>query len=88
MKSLRRAGIDALAALGVEELRQAENDAHQIVGAALVVGLLHGGGDLVVGLGDHVIQADGGGIVAPGAKGINAGHAEGLAPLKCGSDGN
>jgi hypothetical protein len=75
----RRAGIDVLAALGVEELRQAQNDAHQVVGAALVVGLLHGRRDLVVGLGDHVIQPDGGGIVAPGAKWINAGHAEGLA---------
>ena len=76
----RRAGIDALAALGVEQFRQAQDDAHQVVGAALVVGLLHGRRDLVVGLGDHVLQTDGGGIVAPGAKGINAGHAEGLAP--------
>ena len=38
----RRAGIDVLAALGVKEFRQAEDDADQIVGAALVVGLLHG----------------------------------------------
>ncbi len=76
----RGAGIDVFAALGVEELRQAEDDAHQIVGAALVVGLLHGGGDFVVGLGDYVVQPDDGGIVAPGAKWIDAGHTEGLAP--------
>ena len=74
------AGIDALSAFGIEEFREAEDDAHQIEGAALVVGLLHGGRDLVVGLGDDVVQANCGGIVAPGAKWINAGHTEGLAP--------
>jgi hypothetical protein len=75
----RRPRIDVLAALGVKEFRQAQDDAHQVEGAALVVGLLHGRRDLVVGLGDHVFQPDGRGIVAPGAKWIDAGHAEGLA---------
>jgi hypothetical protein len=74
------AGVDAFAALGIEEFGQAEDDANQVVGAALVVGLLHGRGDFVVGLGDHVFKPDCGGIVAPGAKWINAGHEEGLAP--------
>ena len=52
----RGSGVDAFAPLGVKEFRQAQNDADQIVRAALVVGLLHGGRDFVVGLGDHVTQ--------------------------------
>ena len=74
------ARIYAFAALGVEQFRQSEDDADQVVGAALVVGLLHGRRDLVVGLGDNVFKADGGGVVPPGAKGIDASHEEGLAP--------
>ena len=54
--------------------------ADQVIGAALVVGLLHGRRNFVVGLGDHVAQPDRGGVIAPGAKWIDAGHAEGLAP--------
>jgi len=73
-------GVDAFSALGIEEFRQTEDDADQVVGASLVVSLLHGGGDLVVGLGDDVVEPNRGGIVAPGAKWINAGHTEGLAP--------
>ena len=74
------AGIDAFALFRVKEFRQSEDDADQIVRAALVVSLLHGRGDLVVGLGDGVFEADRGGIVTPGAKWINAGHERGLAP--------
>ena len=75
-----RAGVDTFAALGIEKLGKAENDAHQVEWAALIVSLLHGGGNLVVGLGDHVVQADSGGIVAPCAKRINACHLEGITP--------
>ena len=74
------ARIDAFAPLGVKQFRQSQDDADQVEGAALVVGLLHGRRDLVVGLGDDVFQANCGGIVAPGAKWIDAGHEEGLAP--------
>ncbi len=38
----------------------AEDDADEVVGAGLVVALLHGGGDLVVGLGDDVFHVDAG----------------------------
>src|ERR1035438_6236092 len=74
------AGVDALAAFGIEEFGQAEDDADKVVGAALVVSLLHRRGDLVVGLCHDVVQTDGGGAVTPGAKWINAGHTKGLAP--------
>ena len=73
------ARIYAFSFFGVKEFRQSEDDADQVVGTALVVGLLHGRRDLVVGLRDHVFKPDGRGIVAPGAKWIDAGHAEGLA---------
>ena len=76
----RRAGVDALSALGVKKLRQTQNNADKIVWAALVVGLLHRRRDLVVGLRDHVLQADGRGVVTPGAKGVNVSHEEGLSP--------
>src|SRR6202041_2936527 len=61
------AGVDALATLGVEKLGQSEDDADQIEGAALVVSLLHGRRNLVVRLGDDVVEAYSGWIVAPGA---------------------
>ena len=77
---VRGTGVDAFTALGIEELREPEDDAHQVVGAALVVGLLHGRRDFVIGLGDYVAEPDSGRIVAPGAEWINAGHTEGLAP--------
>ena len=79
-KIARRARIDVFAPFGVKQFRQSQDDADQVEGAALVIGLLHGRGDLVVGLRDNVFQADRGGIVAPGAKRINASHEEGLAP--------
>src|ERR1035441_3465145 len=53
---------------------------NQVVWAPPVIGLLHGRRNLVVGLGNNVIQPNCCGIVAPGAKWINAGHTEGLAP--------
>jgi hypothetical protein len=53
----------------------AENDADEVVGAGLVVTVLHGGGDLVVGLGDDIFHVDAGGIVTEGAEGVDAGHA-------------
>ena len=83
----RRAGINVRAAFAVragsavEEFGQAENDAHQVVGAALVVGLLHGWRDLVVGLGDDIFKADPRWIVAKCSEGIDAGHA--AAELQC-----
>jgi len=68
------AGVDAFAAFGIEEFGQAEEDADQVEGAALVVGLLDGGGDFVVGLGDDIFKANCGGIVTPSAKRIEACH--------------
>ena len=53
----------------------AEDDADEVVGAGLVVALLHGGGDLVVGLGDDVFHVDAGGVVTEGAEGVDASHA-------------
>src|SRR5579871_4161152 len=50
------AGVDALAALGIEKFRKAENDANQIERAALVVSLLHGRRNLVIRLSYYVIQ--------------------------------
>ena len=52
----------------------AEDDADQVVGAGRVVGVLHGGGDLVVGLGDDVGHVDAGGVVAESAEGVQASH--------------
>ncbi len=70
------AGINAFAALGIEEFKQTENDADQIERAALVISLLHGRRDFVVGLSDHIIQLDGGGVVTPCAKRIKCGPFE------------
>ncbi len=75
----RRAGINAFPFCCVKQFRHAQDDPHQVVRAALIIGLLHGRSDLVVGLGDHVLQTNGGWIVAPGAKRIDMSHAEGLA---------
>ena len=66
--------------IGVPGLFAAENDADQVVLRAVVVGLLHGGGDLVVGLGDDVFHADLLGIVTQGAEGVDAGHGVGCSP--------
>ena len=68
------AGGQEVLRLGVAGLVLAEDDADEVVGAALVVALLHVGRDLVVGLGDDVLHADAGGVVAKCAKGIDAGH--------------
>jgi hypothetical protein len=76
----RRAGVNALSAFGVRLLRQAQDDAHQIERAAMVVSLLHGGRNLVIGLGYYVLEPNLGGIVTPSAKGENMSHEEGLAP--------
>ena len=74
LESVGGAGVDVLL-VGVGGEVLAEDDADEVVGAGLVVALLHGGGDLVVGLGDDVFHVDAGGIVAEGAEGIDAGHA-------------
>src|SRR5271165_3083213 len=66
----RRARINAFPTLGIEEFRQAEDDAHQVIRAALVISLLHRRGDLVVGLRHYVVQPDSGRIVSPGAERI------------------
>jgi hypothetical protein len=72
--------VDAFAFLGVKEFRQAQNDAHQVEWTALVVSLLHGRRNLVVGLSHDVVQPDCGWVVTPGAEWIDAGHANGRAP--------
>jgi hypothetical protein len=72
------AAVDAVGLAGrvvVEELGQAEDDPDQVVRAALVVGLLHGGRDLVVGLGDDIFKPDPRGIVTERSEGIDTGHA-------------
>jgi hypothetical protein len=50
-------GINVVASRFVKEFRQTENDAHQVIQAALVVSLLHRWGNFVVGLGDDVFCA-------------------------------
>lgn len=77
------AGVDVLL-LAVVGLVLAEDDADEVVGAGFVVALLHGRGDLVVGLGDNVFHVDAGGIVTEGAEGIDAGHALGLSKNRYG----
>ena len=72
------AGGEELLRLGVAGLVFAEDDADEVVGAALVVALLHLGRDLVVGLGDDVFHVDAGGVVTECAEGIDAGHAGGV----------
>ena len=74
----RGSRVDAFAPLRIEEFGQAENDSDQVVGAALVVSLLHRWGDFVVRLSYHVVQPDNGRIVAPCTKWVNAGHTESL----------
>ena len=69
------AGGQEVLGLGVARLMLAQDDADQVVGAALVVALLHLRRDLVVGLGDHVLHMDAGSVVAKCAKRIDAGHA-------------
>jgi hypothetical protein len=73
------AGVDAFATFRIEEFGKAEDDAHEIERAALIVSLLHGRRDFVAGLGDDIFQTNCGGIVTPSAKRIKACHAEGLA---------
>ena len=69
------AGGQEFLGFGVAGLVLAEDDADEVVGAGLVVALLHGGGDLVVGLGDYSFHVDAGGVVTEGAEGVEAGHA-------------
>ena len=85
LKGLGGAGVDVagLFAGGEEVLRLgvagevfAEDDTDEVVGAGVVVALLHLGGDLVVGLGDDVFHLDAGGVVTEGAEGIDASHAD------------
>ena len=72
---LWRFGSGGREGVGVVRLFFAQDDADEVVFRAVVVGLLHGRGDLVVGLGDNVFHADLGGVVAKGAEGVDAGHA-------------
>ena len=74
------ARVDALTALGIEQFWQAKNDAHQVIRAALIVGLLHRRRNLVVGLSNHVLRSNDGGIVVPRAKRKDTSHTDGLAP--------
>ncbi len=83
-EGLGGAGVDVVGGLaggqrgegvGVAGLFLAEDDADEVVRGAIVVALLHGGGDLVVGLGDDVLHADVAGVVAEGAEGVDLGHA-------------
>src|ERR1700731_1271306 len=80
------AGINAFTAFSIEEFWKAENNADQVVRAALIVGLLHGRGNLVIRLGHHRVQPDSARIVSPGSKGINVGHAGRPAPSEKGGD--
>ena len=73
-EGLGGAGVDVLL-VGVGGELLAEDDADEVVGAGFVVALLHGRGDLVVGLGDDVFHVDAGGVVTKGAEGVDAGHA-------------
>lgn len=68
------AAVNILGPVPVKEFREAEDDAHQIERAALVIGLLHGGCDFVVRLGYYVVETDDGRIVAKRAKWINPSH--------------
>ncbi len=72
------ARVDTFTPLGVKEFRQAENDADEIVGAPLVVCLLHGGRDFVVRLSGDVLKPDFCGVVMPCSKWIDAGHGQEL----------
>ena len=67
--------------LGVVGQAFAENDPYQVVRAGLVVGLLHGRGDFVVGLGDSPLYRDSLRVIAPGAKWGNDCHKKGNAEL-------
>ncbi len=71
----RRRGCRRCSDRSVAGLVFAEDDADEVVGAGFVVALLHGRGDLVVGLGDDVLHVDAGGVVTEGAEGVEAGHA-------------
>ena len=78
----RRACVYAFSSLSIEKLRQTQNDAHKIVGATLVIGLLHRRGDLVVRLRHNVFEPDSGRIVAPGAKWIDGRQSGSCSALK------
>ena len=65
-----------LASLSIKEFGQSKDNANKVVGAALVISLLHGWGDLVVGLGDHVFKTNSRWIVAPRAEWIDICHAK------------
>ena len=72
------AGGQELLGLGVAGEVFAEDDADEVVGAGVVVALLHLRGDLVVGLGDDVFHLDASGVVTEGAEGVDASHAVGI----------
>jgi hypothetical protein len=74
-KILSRTGVDVVA-LVIEKLRQAEDDADEVEGAALVINLLERRSDLVVGLRNDVVEANLEGVITKSCKGIDAGHAE------------
>ena len=76
------AGGEEVLGLGVAGEVFAEDDADEVVGAGVVVALLHLRGDLVVGLGDDVFHMDAGDVVAECAEGVDTGHAVGVLQKK------
>ncbi len=70
------AGVDVFAVFGVGGELFAEDHADEVVGARLVVAVLHFGGDFVVGLSDNVSHVHERGVVTEGAERVKAGHSE------------
>src|SRR5690242_15597289 len=62
-----RARVNVVA-IAVAGIALAEDNAHQVVGAGLVIARLHGGRNFVVRLGHNLPQRDTGRVVAQGAK--------------------
>ena len=50
-----RAGVDTFVSLRIEEFRQPQDDAHQVVRASLIIGLLHGRRNFVIRLRNHLV---------------------------------
>src|ERR1700679_3467210 len=76
----RRARINVVHSRDIEELRKSKNKADQVIGAAVVIRLLHRWRDLVIGLSDDILQADERRVVAQCAERVDASHAGGRAP--------
>ena len=72
-KKLCRTGVPVFSAV-VAGVLFAQDNANQVLWARSIVGVLHLGRDLVVGLGDDLWNRDPGWVVTKGAKGLNVGH--------------